>query len=191
MVHLPQMHKFMQDDIVPYKHWRLDEPPVQRNGSATRAGSPTRPLIANGDSTHTQAEPLRQLKDGLRKLPHRQIPKVQFDGGPKVGVDPFQTDLFSPELNGGRLFSGDNLDSNQNPSKIYFVPGKPFPRRFRTGSQSPPRFFEPGEIPFGELSRLRKVPSSRHGDTHCSICPEPEPFAAPCTAPWKTRSATV
>src|ERR1035437_4283648 len=42
VIHLSQMHQFVQTDVITDKCGGLDEPPVQGNRAAPRTGSPTR-----------------------------------------------------------------------------------------------------------------------------------------------------
>src|SRR5438093_11531869 len=52
VIQVPQMAKLVQNDVVLNERWRLNEPPVQRNRSAPRTGTPTRLLVAHCHPVH-------------------------------------------------------------------------------------------------------------------------------------------
>src|SRR6266516_4730047 len=50
MIHLPQMHQLVKNDVIAHKVRRLDQAPVQRNRPFHRTRSPARSLIAHRDA---------------------------------------------------------------------------------------------------------------------------------------------
>src|SRR5689334_17356597 len=52
MVHLPQVHQFVENDVVAHISGRLDKTPVERNGLPDRTRAPTRTLAAHHNAAN-------------------------------------------------------------------------------------------------------------------------------------------
>src|SRR5581483_7507142 len=63
VIRLSQMAHLVDDDVVEHLEGREHEPPVEREVARGRARPPARPLVANVDAVHLDAERLRLLLD--------------------------------------------------------------------------------------------------------------------------------
>lgn len=80
VVHLPQMHQLVNDDVVADKLRHLNQSPVQRHCPTTRTGSPPRPLISHRDASNAALQRSRNELNAGRQFPSGQRPKMTFDG---------------------------------------------------------------------------------------------------------------
>src|ERR1039458_9722365 len=69
MVRDAQVAEFVDDDVTQYCFRHDHQPPVERQVSAGRARSPSRPLVADGDRGELEPQPgclrLARLDDGV------------------------------------------------------------------------------------------------------------------------------
>ena len=61
VVHTPQVHQFVHEDVVTNALRHQHQPPVQRDVCVAPAGPPSCSLIANGDPAHGEPVLLREL----------------------------------------------------------------------------------------------------------------------------------
>lgn len=80
VVHLPHVHQLMQDQVVAHEVRGLDDPPVERDGPASRAGAPAGSLVTHAHATHGQPVGRCQLKHSGWQLPRGQAAQVRLDG---------------------------------------------------------------------------------------------------------------
>ena len=99
MVHLPEMHQFVENDVIAHERRRLDEPPVERDRSAPGTRTPARALIAHGHAAHGQLKTGREFHHAQRQFPLRQPAQMSFDGWPQVARRICHGQLFRAEAN--------------------------------------------------------------------------------------------
>jgi len=68
VVHAPQVHQLVNEDVVAYERRHQEQPPVQANVPIPAARAPPRSLVANGDPRDHQPVPLRQVQQPPRQL---------------------------------------------------------------------------------------------------------------------------
>jgi hypothetical protein len=85
VVHLTQMHEFMDHDVIPNMIRHLNQSPVERDVSTPGTRAPTRSLIANGDPLDRQPVEFCQLQGLRRKLDGSQLAKMALDGRTETG----------------------------------------------------------------------------------------------------------
>ena len=81
------MHQLMEDDVILNERRCLDEPPVERNGPAPRAGTPARPLIANADAVHGRLMLRGERDDFWRQFFRGKTPQMFFDQNAQVAAE--------------------------------------------------------------------------------------------------------
>ena len=79
MVGLAQVHQFVDQDVLAHGVWHQQEPVVQRDVSARRAGSPARALVADRHFADLQAEPIGQRMELGRQLARGARAQCLFD----------------------------------------------------------------------------------------------------------------
>ena len=84
VVHLLEVDKFMQDEVVTYEDGGLHETPVERDGTPSGTGAPTGTLVADGDAANRQLMQGGQLEDARRQFPSRQPPQMPLDGRAEI-----------------------------------------------------------------------------------------------------------
>ena len=52
MVHAPQMHQLVDEDVIAHRRWHEHEPPVQADVPIAPAGSPSCTLVPDADARH-------------------------------------------------------------------------------------------------------------------------------------------
>ena len=119
VVHLPQMHQFVQTDIVTDECGCLDEPPVQGNRAAPRTGAPARFLIAHRDAAHGQSVPGGQFQHARWQFPRGQLAKMAFDGRSQIGRRIRNPDRLVAEADGSSFavqpgFNADRFAAQKN-----------------------------------------------------------------------------
>src|SRR5947208_11533305 len=85
MVQLTQMRELVQHDVVAHEHRCLYQPPIERDGSVPRTGTPARALIPNRHALHWQLVQGRQLQHAGREFPGCQTPKMALDSRAQIG----------------------------------------------------------------------------------------------------------
>ena len=68
VVHLPEMHQFMEDDVIAHARRRLDQPPIERNRAAAGTRAPPGALIAHGHAPDGQLMARRELHHARRQF---------------------------------------------------------------------------------------------------------------------------
>ena len=68
MVHPPQMHELVDEDVVPHRRRHQHQTPVQADVSARAAGSPPRTLVANAHARDDEAMLRREFEQARRQL---------------------------------------------------------------------------------------------------------------------------
>jgi hypothetical protein len=74
----------MQNDVIAYKFWRLDQTPIQGNRSTFGTGTPAGALIADGNMVHGEIMSGGQFQDSRGQFSSGNMPQVTFDGGPQI-----------------------------------------------------------------------------------------------------------
>ena len=84
VIHLPQMHQLMENDVILHVQRRLDQPPVQRNRPAPRTRTPTRFLIAHGDATDGDLMLRCVGLNSWQQFPGGEPPQMLFNRRTKI-----------------------------------------------------------------------------------------------------------
>src|SRR5262249_15180113 len=97
------MTELMDDDIGEDRGRRENEPPVERQRTALRAGAPPRQLIADRQARVRHVEALRLTLDGGCQLGTRLLPVPQFErndrrNGKREAADPDHIVALKPEV---------------------------------------------------------------------------------------------
>ena len=99
MVHLAQMHEFVQNKVIPDQWRRLNQLPIQRYRAAPGAGTPSGSLIADDDPPHVQLMRRRKIKNPRREFGDCEFPQVLHHPGTQVAVYIGNSDPFTAKLN--------------------------------------------------------------------------------------------
>ncbi len=74
VVHLPEMHEFVVDQVVADMVRGLDDPPIQGNRGVAGTGAPAAALVPHGDPADVQSVGCRELMDSGWQFQRRQLP---------------------------------------------------------------------------------------------------------------------
>jgi hypothetical protein len=181
MIHLPQMREFMENQVIPHEHRRLDQSPVQRNRSLSRTRSPTRALVSHTDSPHRQPVSRGELPHHRRKFLAGECPEMPFNFAPQIRPRTFKH--LTAETDRARFSVRSRFD-------VYRIAAEKNP-----GSNPPSlgmlwAFLDFLELPFDPVAiSHRKAPGFRVGTTardghSCgAVCPQPKHIPARDTPP--------
>src|SRR5688572_21788095 len=121
MIHLPEMHQFVEDDVVGYKLRSLKQTPVQGNGSTTGTGAPTRFLIPDAHARHFQSVLVGEAKNFRRQFRGGETMQVTFNLWSMILINVGDADGVVREGDGassvhavGKHNNLDGLSSEQN-----------------------------------------------------------------------------
>ena len=155
VVHLPQVHQLVQNQIVTDERGRLNESPVQGNGPSSRAGTPTRSLIAHCDPTHGQLMEHCVFKNPRWEFLGRQPPQMPFNHSPEISGRIGHFDDLASKSNVAALSVDDRLNPYQLSTKMNLCSEQPFSWASGTRGEPLQLPLEPGDIAFGKSSRFR------------------------------------
>lgn len=73
MVHAPQVHQLVDEDVFAHSRRHQNEPPVQADVTLAAAGAPARALIADADARDGDTETAGERQKSRRQLAARSI----------------------------------------------------------------------------------------------------------------------
>ena len=76
VVHLPEVHQLVDDDVLPDRGRHQDQPPVQTDMAVSPARSPARALIADGHARHGETMPRGEPEHEAGQFDRRAIAKI-------------------------------------------------------------------------------------------------------------------
>ena len=84
MIHFPQVHDLVNQNIISDEGWRLDEPPIQGDRPASGTGTPPRPLVAHRNPAHGQLMQCCVFKHSWRQFLRRLTPEMSFNSRTQI-----------------------------------------------------------------------------------------------------------
>ena len=178
VVHLPQMHQFVQTNVIAYESGCLDEPPVQGNRAASRTGAPTRFLAAHRDATYGQSVPGGQLQYARWQFPRCQSAKMAFDGRAQIGGRIWAPDRLAAEADGFSFAVGPGFNADRVAAQEDIRPNIP-DRRFPGLGLKPLKLaFKPCGMAFDKLPGHRRRAAAGNCNAGDAIGTQPEQIAA-------------
>jgi len=172
MVHFPQVHEFMEQNVILDKARGLDEPPIQRDRSAAGTGTPPGPLVAHRDPAHGQLVQFRIGKHSGRQFPCRQAPQMPFNRRTQIRRIALQLDRLAPEPDDATFRVHVIFNFNQFAAKEDFGSDEPLARTTGTRGQALPLAFKPFPVPFSKTMRLGNRTAPGNGHPRRAIRPE-------------------
>jgi hypothetical protein len=174
MIHLFQMGELMQDDVIRHKCRRLNEPPIQRNGSPARTGTPARSLIPHRDVAEREMMQGRQFGNAARQFARRQPPKLAFDRRPKISGYIANAERFRTKQDHARLIARTGSEPHTFTVEENFNAQRPRFQSARPESLAHELFLQPVGIPRNELFCFSQRTTTRNGDTGRALASEPQ-----------------
>ena len=76
VVHLTQVHQFVEENVITDKRRGLNQPPIQRNGATPRARTPPRSLVADSNPSNGQLMRRRKFINPGWKFRGSEFPQM-------------------------------------------------------------------------------------------------------------------
>ncbi len=171
VVHLPQVHQFMQDDVIAHEGWSLEQTPIQRNRAARRARSPSRFLISDGNPRNGQLMLAGKFQRARGQFCLRQRPHVLFNCRTQIAGRIQCPAGFGTKLNPFAVAGGyrHKLAVEQD-----FRANRPFPGLPGARGKNIQLTLQPGDLPLRKLPGFGDGTAARHCHARRAIGPQPQ-----------------
>jgi hypothetical protein len=164
MVQLPQVHQFVDDDVVAHVVGQLDQAPVQRNGAVAGAGTPAALLIADDNAFDVGGMLMGQFPHAPRQFNAGRVAQMVFQRRAEIagGIGqgrPLRAELQFPILPVAPKFQHDRPAAQED-----FHAGPQHLRRRAPRFQNAPLFFQPAFSAGHKFARELSGALPRDGD---------------------------
>src|SRR6266540_5870035 len=178
MVHFPQVHDLVRQNVIPDVRWRLDEPPIQENGPARRAGAPTRSLVPHRNPTHRQSVQCREFENSWRQLFRGQSPQMSLNRRTQINRCVGHFYLLYAKPYRAALPIHSRLNLHRVAAKKNLGPDEPLLWPLRTRGQPLQLPLKPFPVALRKTSSLDRRAAARNGHTRRTVRTEPKHVTA-------------
>lgn len=163
VVHLPAMHQFVEDDVIPHVRRCLDQPPVEGNRPAPRARTPAGFLIPHRHARNDDLMLRGQLRDPRWQFTGGKVTQIPFNRGTQIPVHIRNRQHLRPKSYCG-FITGDRLNRHRFTAKQDGRSQRPRLANRWSGCLSLHRPLQPDSASHHESMRFGKRTPARHSD---------------------------
>jgi hypothetical protein len=162
MVHLPEVHQLVEDQVVADGVRGVEDAPVEGNGGAHGTGAPARALVADADALDAESVEGGEFLDPGRKFAGGQSPQMPLERGLEIGQRIGDRNGLIGEADGAgdgivREVDGIAPEQNLGADGPAFVEGRPL-------GEAGVLAFQPRALAFEETLGFGEGTGSRNGD---------------------------
>ena len=154
MIHVQDMAKLVQNDVVLNARRRLNEPPIQRDRPASGTGAPTRSLVTDRNATNSELMSCGKFQYARRKFIRRQLPEMPLGRRTQITCRIGDANGLAAKSDYSSLAIDSRLKRDDLAAKQDFGTDRPFLWPVWTGGKALKLFFQPFGVPVSKALRF-------------------------------------